>query len=151
MLFIRLEFDRDEPQSSSMSEIAEFVKHGGEQITPRILAGIHKKLPLLKLEFAQINDPKFPHLVNQLEFLADVIEDFVEGADDALPLVAVAESAYAMVYAHRQFDLIPDHNQDIGHADDSSVVRAVLIRHERALANYAGRHELNWIQITVKP
>lgn len=134
-----------------MSDIAEFVKHGGEQITPRILTGIHKKLPMLKLEFAQINDPKHPHLVNQLEFLADVVEDFVEGADANLPLVAVAEAAYALVYAHRQFDLIPDHKQDIGHSDDSAIARVVLIRHERALSDYASRHQINWSQVTVKP
>lgn len=134
-----------------MSDIAQFVKHGASQITPRILAGIHKKLPFLKLEFAQIDDPAHPHLVNQLEFLADVVEDFVEGADPELPLVAVAESAYALVYAHRQFDLIPDHKPGVGHADDSAVVRAVLIQHEKALDAYASRHQMNWSRITVKP
>ena len=72
-----------------MSEIAEFLHHGAEQITPKILEGIHKKLPALKLEFAEIDAPKFPHLAEQLEFLADVVEDYVEEADDALPLVAV--------------------------------------------------------------
>lgn len=133
-----------------MSDIAEFVQHGAAQITPRILKGIHKKLPFLKLEFAQIDAPKQPHLVNQLEFLADVIEDFAEGADGDLPLIAVAESAYALVYAHRQLDLIPDHTPNIGHADDSSVVRSVLMRHEKALAAYAERHQMNWKQITVK-
>ena len=61
-----------------MSEIAEFLHHGAEQITPKILHGIHKKLPALKLQFAEISAPEFPHLVEQLEFLADVVEDFVE-------------------------------------------------------------------------
>jgi uncharacterized membrane protein YkvA (DUF1232 family) len=134
-----------------MSDIAVFMDRGAAQITPRILAGIHKKLPFLKLEFAQINDPKHPHLVNQLEFLADVVEDFADGADAELPLVAVAAAAYALVYAHRQFDLIPDHVQDIGHSDDSAVVRAVLMRHERAFANYAERHQMSWSRITVNP
>lgn len=133
-----------------MSDIAEFVQHGAAQITSQILAGIHKQLPYLKLEFAQIDDPKHPHLVDQLEFLADVLEDFVEAADKELPLVAVAEAAYALVYAHRQFDLIPDHKPDIGHADDSSVVRSVLMRHEKVLAAYAGRHQMSWSRITVK-
>ena len=76
-----------------MSEIAEFLHHGAEQITPKILEGIHKKLPALKLEFAEIDAPKYPHLTEQLEFLAGVVEDYVEGADDTLPLVAVAEAA----------------------------------------------------------
>ena len=83
-----------------MSEIVEFLHHGAEQITPKILRGIHKKLPALKLQFAEINAPEFPHLVEQLEFLADVVEDFVEGVEDNLPYVAIAEAAYALVYAH---------------------------------------------------
>ena len=136
---------------SRMSEIAQFVRHGATQITPRILAGVHKKLPLLKMEFTQINAPKYPHLVDQLEFLADVLEDFAEGADLDLPLTAVAGATFALIYAHRQVDLIPDSTPEFGLADESGIVRAVLIEHEKALAAYAGRHHLNWSKVTVKP
>ncbi|HSH96575.1 MAG TPA: hypothetical protein VK968_20675 [Roseimicrobium sp.] len=134
-----------------MSEIAKFVHHGASKITPRILEGISKKLPLLKMEFAQINAPKFPHLVEQLEFLADVVEDFVDGADKDVPYVVVAEAAFALVYAHRQVDLIPDSLSEFGHADDSSVVRVVLIENERTLSEYAKRQRLNWAKVTIKP
>jgi uncharacterized membrane protein YkvA (DUF1232 family) len=134
-----------------MSEIVKFVHHGAERITPRILAGVHKKLPFLKIEFAQINAPKFPHLVDQLEFLADVVEDFAEGADLEIPYVAVAQATFALIYAHRQMDLIPDSVPGLGHADDSSVVRSVLMEHEKAFAAYATRHSLNWSRVTVKP
>jgi uncharacterized membrane protein YkvA (DUF1232 family) len=138
-------------QHSRMSEIVKFVHHGGERITPRILMGVHKKLPFLKIEFAQINAPKYPHLVDQLEFLADVVEDFAEGADMEVPYVVVAQSVFALIYAHRQMDLIPDNVPGLGHADDSSVVRAVMMEHERALSAYAARHNMNWARITVKP
>ena len=134
-----------------MSDIANFVRHVAAQITPRILSGIYKKLPLLKMEFTQINAPKFPHLVEQLEFLADVVEDFVERADKEVPLFVVAEAAFALTYAHKQHDLIPDTNKQFGYADDSSVVRAVLMENEKVLADYAKRHKLNWKKITVKP
>jgi uncharacterized membrane protein YkvA (DUF1232 family) len=128
-----------------------FVHRGAAQITPKILKGVHKKLPMLKMEFAQINAPKYPHLVEQLEFLANVVEDFVDGEDPDLPLVTVASSAFALVYAHRQLDLIPDQNAEYGFADDSAVVRTVLIEHEKVLADYGTRHRLNWAKITVKP
>ena len=128
-----------------------FVRHGAGQITPKILKGIHKKLPLLKMEFAQIAAPKFPHLIEQLEFLANVVEDFAEGADEEIPFMAVAAAAFALVYAHRQMDLIPDQNPSVGRADDSAVVRAVLMDHERAFEAFARRHHLNWSKITVKP
>jgi uncharacterized membrane protein YkvA (DUF1232 family) len=133
-----------------MAEIAKFVHHGAAQITPKILKGIHRKLPLLKLEFAQINAPKFPHLVEQLEFLADVVEDCVDGAAEDLPYVTVAAAAFALVYAHRQMDLIPDSQKEFGHADDSAVVRTVLIEHERALEAHAKKIGMSWAKITVK-
>ena len=120
-------------------------------ITPAILKGVHRKLPFLKLKFAEINDPKFPHLVNQLEFLADVVEDFAEGVEDSIPYVVVAAATFALVYAHREFDLIPDSIPEFGHADDSVVVRAVLIEHEKVLSDYADRHKMNWNRISVKP
>ena len=41
-----------------MSEIAEFLHHGAEQISPKMLQGIHKKLPALKLEIAEIDAPE---------------------------------------------------------------------------------------------
>src|SRR2546429_9956930 len=116
-----------------MSEIVQFVHHGAAQITPKILRGVHKKLPFLKMEFTQINAPKFPHLVEQLEFLADVVEDFAEGTEDDLPFVAVAGAVFALIYAHRQKDLIPDFVPDFGHPDESPVVRPVLTHTENVL------------------
>ena len=132
-----------------MSDIVEFVHQNAAKVTPVILRGIHQQLPRLKLEFAEIDAPKFPHLAEQLEFLADVVEDYIEEADDALPLVAVAEAAYALVYAHRQLGLIPNHLPHIGHADESSIVRAILIENERVLSEYAERRDIDWV--TVKP
>jgi hypothetical protein len=62
-----------------MPEIAKFVNGGADSITPAIAEKVLRQLPQWKLEFTQINAPKFPHLVNQLEFLADAVEDAVEG------------------------------------------------------------------------
>lgn len=134
-----------------MSEIAQFMHRGAGTVTTAVIKGIHKKLPFLKIEFAQINAPKFPHLVDQLEFLADVVEDYAEGQADELPLATVAAATFGLIYAHRQIDLIPDSNVEFGHADDSAVVRAVLIEHEKILADYATKHGLNWSKVTVKP
>jgi uncharacterized membrane protein YkvA (DUF1232 family) len=116
-----------------------------------MLRSIHKKLPMLKLEFAEIDDPKYPHLAEQLELLADVVEDFAEGMAEDLPYITIASAAFALIYAHRQFDLIPDSVPEFGHADDSSVVRAVLIQHEKVLANYADKQGMKWEEISVHP
>lgn len=134
-----------------MAEIVKFVHHGASMITPKVLKGVHKKLPLLKLKFAGIDDPKYPHLYPQLEFLADVVEDFAEGVEEDLPYTTVAAATFALVYAHRQLDLIPDTIPEYGRADDSGVVRAVLIEHEKVLAAYAERHKMSFNKVSVKP
>ena len=72
-------------------------------------------------------------------------------AADLVPFVAVAEAAYALVYAHNELGLIPNHINHVGRADDSAVVRAVLIENERVLSEYAERHDLEWSLVTVKP
>ena len=134
-----------------MPEIAKFVNGGAAAITPGIAEKVLRQLPQWKLEFTQINAPKFPHLVNQLEFLADAVEDAVEGAYKDLPYAAVAQAVFALLYAHKKTSFIPESTLDLGRADDSSVVRAVLIQNEKAFAIYAGAQGANWKKITSHP
>jgi uncharacterized membrane protein YkvA (DUF1232 family) len=134
-----------------MSETAKFTHHGTAAITPNVLKSVHKKLPYLKLKFNELNDPAYPHLSDQLEFLANVIEDFAEGVEDDMPYVTAASAVFALLYADRQFDLIPDAIPQFGHADDSAVVRTVLIENEKILSAYAERHKLKWDAVTLKP
>lgn len=134
-----------------MPEFVEYVNHGASLITPRVVEQVLKHLPMWKVEFTQINAPKFPHLVDQLEFLADAAEDFAEGAYKDLPYGAFAQAIFALTYAHKKVDVIPDLIPDLGRADDSSVVRAVLIKNEKAFAKYAALHGVNWSKITSKP
>ena len=131
-----------------MSEIAKFVNHGAAAITPAIAQKVLRHLPQWKLEFTQIHAPKFPHLVDQLEFLADAVEDAVEGAYKDLPFVGVAQAVFALIYAHKKMSIIPESIMEMGRADDSGVVRAVLIQNEKAFAIYAAKQSLDWRQIT---
>ena len=131
-----------------MSEIAKFVNRGAATITPALADNVLRHLPQWKLEFTQINAPKFPHLVDQLEFLADAVEDATEGAYKDLPYAAVAQAVFALIYAHKKLGIIPDSILDLGGADNSSVVRAVLIQNEKAFAIYAGKQGVDWRKIT---
>jgi uncharacterized membrane protein YkvA (DUF1232 family) len=131
-----------------MSELIHVLHRGASRITPQILRGVYKQLPLLKVEFAQINAPSFPHLNDQLDFLANVVEDFVDGKADELPYVTVCNAAFALIYAHRKMDLIPDFIPEIGRADDSGVVRAVLIENERTLSEFATKIGANWRELS---
>jgi uncharacterized membrane protein YkvA (DUF1232 family) len=131
-----------------MPEIANFVNSGAAAITPALAEKVLRQLPQWKLEFTQISAPKFPHLVDQLEFLADAVEDAMEGVYKELPFVAVAQAVFALVYAHKKMGIIPESIMDLGRADDSSVVRAVLIQNEKAFAIYAGKQGVDWGKIT---
>src|SRR6266852_7398513 len=115
-----------------MSEFVDYVNHGASLITPRVIEQVVRHLPLWKVEFTQINAPKFPHLVDQLEFLANAVEDVAEGAYKDLPYFALAQAVFALTYAHKKVDVIPDFILNIGLADDSSVVRAVFSQNEKA-------------------
>jgi hypothetical protein len=44
--------------------------------------------------------------------------------------------------------IIPDSILELGGADNSSVVRAVLIQNEKAFAIYAGKQGVDWRKIT---
>ena len=134
-----------------MSEFVQFVNHGASLVTPAIVEKVLRQLPLWKVEFTQIQAPLFPHLVDQLEFLADAVEDCAEGAYKELPYYAVAQALFALTYAHKKVDIIPDLIPNSGRADDSSVVRAVLIQNEKAFAQYAAAQGFDWSKITSEP
>ena len=134
-----------------MSEFAEFVNNGAAKITPRAVETVLRHLPLWKVEFTQINAPKFPHLIDQLEFLADAVEDVAEGAYKELPYYAMCQAVFALIYAHKKVDVVPDLIPSLGRADDSSVVRTVLIQNEKAFARYAQDLGFDWTKITSQP
>src|SRR5438876_332595 len=91
-----------------MAEIVEFVKRGTAFNTPANVEKLLRHLPQLKLEFTQIYEPLFPHLVDQLEFLADAVEDAAEGAYKDLPYTAFAQAVFALIYSHKKVGIIPD-------------------------------------------
>jgi uncharacterized membrane protein YkvA (DUF1232 family) len=134
-----------------MAEIAAFAQRGASRVTPKIMHNLLHRLPMLKAEFTQIHAPKFPHLVEQLEFLADVVEDFAEGAYKDIPYAAASAAAFAIIYTHRLLDIIPDFVAKVSFEDDSAVVRAVLIMFEKDFEKYAHAQHLNWKKVTVDP
>jgi len=134
-----------------MAEIVEFVNRGAAAVTPAIVDKVLRALPQWKLEFTQIYEPLFPHLGAQLDFLATAVEDFAEGAYKELPFYAVAQATFALIYSHKKVGIIPDAVLNLGRADDSSVVRAVLIQNEKAFAIFAATQDLDWAKITSQP
>src|SRR5512141_2737728 len=131
-----------------MPEIVDFVNRGAAAVTPSVAEKLVRSLPQWRLEFTQIYEPLFPHLGTQLDFLANAREDSAEGAYKELPYTAIAQAAFALIYAHKKVGIIPDAVLNLGRADDSSVVRAVLIQNEKAFAIYAASQDMDWSKIT---
>lgn len=146
-----LEFGFDLDHYEVMTGIADYTRSSAAHVTPRILENVVRRLPMLKAEFTQIHAPKFPHLVDQLEFLADAVEDSAEGVYKDLPYVALAGAVFALIYTHRMIDIIPNFVPEYGYADDSGVVRTVLSDHEAAFSKYAADQGFDWSKITIKP
>ena len=134
-----------------MPEIVDFLNHGAAAISPAIVEKMLRALPQWKLEYTQIYEPLFPHLSFQLEFLANAVEDSAEGAYKELPYYAIAQATFALIYAHKRVGIIPDTVLNLGRADNSSVVRAVLIQNEKAFAIYAASQDQDWSKITSQP
>jgi uncharacterized membrane protein YkvA (DUF1232 family) len=134
-----------------MPEIVEFLNRGAASISPAIVDKMLRALPQWKLEYTQIYEPLFPHLGYQLEFLANAVEDSAEGAYKELPYSAIAQATFALIYAHKKVGIIPDSVLNLGRADDSSVVRAVLIQNEKSFAIYAASQDVDWSKITSQP
>jgi len=68
-----------------------------------------------------------------------------------LPYVAFAQAVFALIYSHKKVGIIPDAVLHLGRADDSSVVRAVLIQNEKSFAIYAASQDREWARITSQP
>jgi uncharacterized membrane protein YkvA (DUF1232 family) len=134
-----------------MAEIVDFVNRGAASVTPAVVEKLLRHLPQWRLEFTQIYEPLFPHLVDQLEFISNAVEDTAEGVYKDLPYTAFSQAVFALVYAHKKVGIIPDSLLNLGRADDSSVVRAVLIQNEKVFAIYAGFQNVDWSRITSQP
>src|SRR5436853_7593029 len=127
-----------------MAEIVDFVNRGAAAITPAVVDKVLRALPQWKLEFTQIYEPLFPHLGAPLDLLATAVEDFAEVAYTELPYSAIAQATFALIYSHKKVGIIPDAVLNLGRADDSSVVRAVLIQNEKAFAIFAATQDMDW-------
>ncbi|MEM6822496.1 MAG: hypothetical protein AAF558_11215 [Verrucomicrobiota bacterium] len=131
-----------------MSEISSFLHHGASHITPAKLDKLNHELPLVKAELTQLDDTGYPHLINQLNFLAEFVEDFAEGKLPHTSFHAVAAAAFTLIYAHRVVDLIPDSLGPTGLMDDSALARATIIIFEKQLRSYADDRSIDWSEIT---
>jgi uncharacterized membrane protein YkvA (DUF1232 family) len=109
--------------------LQEFLANGARKVTPALLARLVRWLPEVRLAVTQITD--FPQLHEQVEFLAQIIEDFHSGLIKSIPYTAIAESAFALLYLRKGVDIIPDAIPGSGYADDAAIIAAVFENYKR--------------------
>jgi uncharacterized membrane protein YkvA (DUF1232 family) len=127
-----------------VTSIFEYIEQGAALLTSENLGDLRTELPLLNLQLAAIEAPQFPRLQQQLKLLADFFEDTADGVFPAGSEASRKESAYALQYAAKETDLIPDFVPDIGYADDSFIVRTVLRRHQDVFRDYCRFRQIRW-------
>ena len=130
----------------SVASVSEYIEESAVLLTAEYHNELRAELPSLNIRFAAIEAPKFPHLPQQLKLLADFFEDtadslFLAGSD-----ASRRETAFALGYAAREIDIIPDFVPEIGYADDSLIVRTVLIRHQDVFRDYCRFRKMRWVK-----
>jgi uncharacterized membrane protein YkvA (DUF1232 family) len=135
----------------TVESIPEYIEYRAALLTPELLDGLLRELPLLRIQFAGIVAPQFSHLVVQLKLLSDFFEDSADGFFRGVSLTTRKETALALRYTARNTDIISDHVPDIGYADDSLIVRTVLERHWDVFRDYCRFRKIPWSKITLAP
>jgi uncharacterized membrane protein YkvA (DUF1232 family) len=108
----------------SNQELRDFIADGARRITPAHLDKLVRMLPKIRLSVTQVTE--FPNLPDQVEFLAEMIEDFHAGLNRSIPFTAIAESAFALFYLRKATNLLPIPVHRSGYADDAAIITAVF-------------------------
>jgi len=110
-------------------ELQNFITDGARRITPVHLDKLVRLLPEIRLTVTQVTE--FPNLPDQVEFLAEIIEDFHAGLNRSIPFTAIAESAFALFYLRKGVDIFPDSIPRTGYVDDAAIITAVFENYKR--------------------
>ena len=149
--FLRRISRRRRSTQRSVASISEYIEQGAALLSSEELDDLRTALPVLNLQFAAIEAPQFPHLQQQLKLLADFFEDTADGVFPAGSEASRKEAAFALRYAAKETDIIPDFVPEIGYADDSLIVRTVLIRHQDVFCDYCRSRKIRWSKSSLAP
>ena len=126
------------------TELLAFLDTQAAHLTDEDLAALAERLPALRERFHGVAGCESPELAEQLEFLAQLVEDAVAGVNCEVPDACRREAAFALLYLERGGDILPDQTPGIGLVDDLAIVNAVLCRHEAALRATPRGHLWKW-------
>jgi uncharacterized membrane protein YkvA (DUF1232 family) len=119
-----------------------FVEHGGRMLGPDEANGLTDGLADLLGKIDGLRD-KHARLARQLEFLVDYFETYPWNQPDKVR----NETIFALLYAAKDSDLMPDDMPEVGFLDDAAVAESVLARHAGTFERYCAAKDLDWAAI----
>jgi len=119
--------------------VERFVEEGGRKIGEEDPAGLFCRIPEVR---GKIDDLLARHarLGYQLLFLAN----FIDSEFGRLPEKVRNETAFAIFYAVKEMDLLPDRTPGVGHLDDAAVTETVLARHAGVFERHCAMNRIDW-------
>jgi uncharacterized membrane protein YkvA (DUF1232 family) len=120
-------------------DLDRFVEHGGRMLTPAEAASLTTGLDELQEKITSLGMVK-PKLARQLTLLIDFYQENPPG----LPAQARSETIFALLYAIKDADLVPDEEPDVGYLDDAAVAESVLSRHAGVFGNHCHFRQIEW-------
>lgn len=127
-------------------DLCRFVEQGGRLIGCDDSAGLAAGLADLRKKISDLRG-LHPQLARQLKFLADFFATDAAHPSEAvrwLPEAVCNETAFALLYAAKDMDLVPDDMPDVGYLDDAAVTEIVLTRHAAVFEPYCTARGIDW-------
>jgi len=116
-----------------------FVEQGGRLLGREESASLNGEFPALRGKIDTLRT-EFPLFARQLEFLTGFFaSDTAKGSEQARN-----ETAFALLYAVKDNDMMPDSMPGVGYLDDAAVTKVVLSRHAEVFERHCARHGLTW-------
>ena len=120
-------------------DLGRFVEQGGRLVGREEAGGLAGNFAELREKIASLSK-EHPRLSRQLGFLADLF-----AFNPALLTEAERnETAFVLLYAVKEMDMMPDHVPEVGYLDDAAVTEVVLSRHAETFERLCLARNLDW-------
>jgi uncharacterized membrane protein YkvA (DUF1232 family) len=125
--------------------VEAFVEEGSRKLGIEDPAGLFCRIPDVRRKIDALLR-QHARLGSQLEFLAN----FIESEYGRLSETVRTETAFALFYAVKEMDLLPDHTPGVGYLDDAAVTETILARHSAVYERYCVKQQIDWAPLRPK-
>lgn len=126
--------------------LERFVTHGGRLLEPADCSDLFAGITNLREKIGFLRGVH-PRLGRQLEFLLEFFAADAAHPTETVRVVSEAvrnEATFALLYAMKDLDLVPDDMPGVGFLDDIAIAEIVLARHAEVFGRYCSAHGIDW-------